>query len=889
MAQRNEVASWRVHRINEPEESQPVFALESEKTHLFDYWKVIVKRYPLLLAIAFIVFSLGAYFTLTATTLYTAASMLKIEPQNPTVTGVSTGATDMLPAQTEGTYDYYGTQFALLQSRTLAARVIRELNLESKPQFNTTIVGINPVTRVSDSVFGAVQSRLDALYGAFQAAKRGPNGGASNGVSSHSISRYLELLEVKPVKNTRLVEVRFSTPDADLSKTLASAHAASFIRMILESRFELTKEARDFLDKKNAELRDKLQKAEAELNRFRQTHGVVSLDKGENIVVERLVDINKQLTGARAARIQAESLYRVVQNKNYNNLAEVMNHALIQQLKGTVATLEAEKARLSSIFMPEHPRMIEITRQANEARQTLNREVSTIVHGIESSYNAAKAREEALQAEAERQQQTALDLKEVGVQYAVLQEEVNVNRTLYESVLKRLHETNVSNDLAASNMQIVQQAELPLTPSAPRTARTLLLVVVLSMLVGVGGVFLVEYLDSTMHTPQEVWTAVGLNTVGTIPQLNNSAVEPATNGAGRSIGDYSKRYLPDSKPSSNGHSVSNEILGPRSQLSIIAESYRTIRTSLMLSQAERPPQVILVTSPCPGDGKTVTTLNLGIVLAQGGHRVLAIDADLRKGRCHKVLGLQNFYGLSNFLTGHLSLEKSIQAGPVDGLSLLSRGLLPPNPADLLCSRKMKEALNTLRESYDFILIDSPPVNAVSDAALLSAICDGVLLVFNSEQTGIDSARRTVERLEALGAKLIGVVLNGIDISNPDYADFRTYYPSYSQSEEEPLRDDKTIEHPPEFTGERREPDQLANGVLSKQSVEQIVQKLSEAVGPMAAVIVRDAAASMGETLDAFPLKKLEKLLDMTSEEILDPGLKRRFQVAMSDELRSRHV
>ena len=219
----------------------------------------------------------------------------------------------------------------------------------------------------------------------------------------------------------------------------------------------------------------------------------------------------------------------------------------------------------------------------------------------------------------------------------------------------------------------------------------------------------------------------------------------------------------------------------RDQISLSAESYRTIRAALMLSRAEHPPKVILLTSPSPGDGKTVTTINLGMALAQSDQMVLVVDADLRKGRCHKLVDVPNQNGLVNVLTGQTSLRSAIKETAVRNFYVLPRGVLPPNPADLLMSQKMREVVDELRQSFDFVLIDSPPAIAVSDAAVVSALCDGVLLVFQGKKTTAQAARQAVERLDTIGATLLGVILNGVDIQDPDYADYRSYYPSYYAS------------------------------------------------------------------------------------------------------------
>jgi polysaccharide biosynthesis transport protein len=770
-----------------PRSSQPSAAPEDDygyhysdteqPTHLRDYWNILQKRMRYMVPIFFATVGLGLVFNFFSPTLYMAKSTLKIEPQNPDVTGVG-GVAEMHEAAGASPYDYFQTQFAMLQSGTLAARVIKGLGLQSSPSFKK--VGqpnllVSAFSWVGNSFVSIVDGITNLLKGG---AEPGPSRPPSYelGVAPDLVNRYLKVVEVTPVRNTRLVNVSFETPDARLSQQLANTHATEFIRMILENRFNLTQEARDFLRKKLAELREKFQTAEAKLNAFRQEHGVVGLDKGENIIVDRLVDLNKELTKVRADRIQSETLFRMTRNKNSQYLTEVLSSPVIQQIKASLANLETEKGRLLSTYTTEHPRIQEINQQIAEARRGLNAEIKNILQGIEATYSASSAREQALEAEAKKQQDLALGLKQVGVDYAVLNEEVLVNRSLYEGVLKRLNETNVGNDLAAANIQVMQRAELPLFPSSPNTKLNLIVSAVLGLLLAVGAAFFLEYMDATVHTPQQVWAAVSLSTLGVVPHLKSltDRYEPGFSSNGQSQWQVSPRKTDD---------LSKELVVARDQISIIAESYRSIRTALLLSQAERPPKVILLTSPCPGDGKTVTTLNLGIALAHSGKRVLAIDADLRRGRCHHLLHLSNQVGLANVLTGHLDVKEGIQETSIDNFYLLPRGTLPPNPADLLMAQKMRDILRELRDSFDFIVIDSPPVIAVSDAAMLSAICDGVALVFNGQSTTTASARRALERLDRIGARILGVILNGIDIRYPDYVDYRSYYPSYPDEPE----------------------------------------------------------------------------------------------------------
>jgi capsular exopolysaccharide synthesis family protein len=657
--------------------------------------------------------------------------------------------------------------------------------------------------------------------------------------------------------------------------------------MSLETRFEITKEAREFLDGKNAELKEKLQRSEDALNRFRQAHGVVSMEKGENIVVDRLVDLNRQLTSVRAQRIDAESLYRVVENKPAQYLSQVLTQGLVPALRSSLLTLEAEKVKLSTVFKPDHPRMVELNQQMSEISRNLDREINNVVRGIREAYVAARTREQALQAEADRQQQAALNLKQVGVQYAVLQEEVNVNRALYESVLKRLNETHIANDLAFSNMQISQHAERPVGPSGPNLPLFFTVYAFLGIFLGVGLVFFMEYLDSSVNTPQHVWRAVGLSTFGVVPDMSLLKGRLGNYGPGGF-----RRLLPALSAAENGNSTgpARDLILSHHPLSLITESYRTIRTALLFSRAEKPPQVILFTSPSPGEGKTATTLNLGIALAQDGYKILIIDADLRKGCCHTRMGVRNHRGLSNVLTGNLALEDGIQRTSVGGLSMLTRGICPPNPGELLGSNKMRQVLKTLREEFNFILIDSPPAIAVSDAAVLSMMSDGVIMVFNGRKTTMASARQAIERLDAIRAPILGAVLNRIDLGNPDYAYYRYYYGSDYGAAAEALDNDPQTVLKPLVRNDSGEngvwPDNIGPGAVPQVFFNEMIAKLSEAVGPMAALIVQDQIASLGESRENFPKRRLRELFDGICEEILDEKLKSDFQRKFHEDMRS---
>jgi capsular exopolysaccharide synthesis family protein len=510
------------------------------------------------------------------------------------------------------------------------------------------------------------------------------------------------------------------------------------------------------------------------------------------------------------------------------------------------------------------------------------------------------------------------------------------------------------NDITLSNMQIAQFAERPREPSLPNIPIYLILIAVVGTILGIGLVVVVEYFDSSVSTPQHVWRAVALSTFGVIPDLNSLA---------RGLVGYPQRLLaaaPANKTvpavSSNASLPAQHLIVDHDPRSVVSEAFRTIRTSLLFAQAEKPPQVILLTSPSPNEGKTLTTLNLGIALAQDGHNVLVIDADLRRGCCHARLGIKNHDGLSNVLAGKLSLQQATKKTSVDRLSLLSRGIVPPNPTDLLGSQVMKRLLDELRGSYDFILIDSPPAIAVSDAPILSVFSDGVLLVFHAKKTTAASARQVVERLDGVRATFLGVVLNGIDLDNPDCSYYKNYYGTYydetngpnngtprtnattAQSGLDETADrfgeigsgtlspkffDHLITKFSEATGLQERVDKISailrstnefrptmsedgtkeanignhpaqqlninnkrqinafsqsgSGTVSRELFNRLIAQFSEAVGPMADLIVRDGIARLGESFDSFPTNRLQELVNKISVEIFDARMRENFR------------
>ena len=731
---------------------------------------------------------------------YKAETILLIERNTPQVLDFRAVLADSIGLES---YDFYKTQYEILKSRALAARVIQEQGLETEPVFTGAWREAWPSTRLVDAVTGGVVMAKAWLKQWFSSPR--PVEDDPRAAGEERIDRYLDMMEIVPTQKTQLVKVAFSTPDRQLSARMANAHAQAYIRHGRDRRTQANAEAQAFLEGKLGELKERVNQSEAALNSYRQSKDVISLNDRENVVVERLVDVNKHLTDAEAERIGLESQVELVRKRRYESLPAVGNNTLIQTLTAQAVQLEGEYANLAAMFKPGYARLDQLRVQVEATRRRLNAEIRTVVEGLESSYLAAVSREKRLRATMQAQKAAALRFKNAAVDYAILEREVNTNRQLYDNVLQRMKETGVAAELRSSNVLVVDEAKPPRRPSSPKIPQSLILGALVGLLGGVGVIFLREHLDHTLKSLEEAERYLRLPTLGLVPNLPGleggrhaprtlpsitapipaafSATEenhalPVETRHGREhrtqanaeaqaflegkLGGQKARFGPSRVARNRYRQLKHKNL-------MAMEAYCTLRTAILLSRAEKPPQTLLFTSAMHGEGKTVTTINTAIVLAQMGARVLLIDADLRRARCHELLGGQQRQGITDILTGRGEPDELLQSTSIPELFFLSSGSTPPNPTDLVGSKKMQDTLRTLSERYDYILLDSPPVMAVSDAVLLSTMTEGVILVINVQATPKHLLREACARLHYARATMLGTVLNRTELRAGPYA------------------------------------------------------------------------------------------------------------------------
>jgi polysaccharide biosynthesis transport protein len=696
--------------------------------HLVDYLRVLYKRRWTALT-AFLVVLIGTtVYTFTATPIYEARTRLLIESDNPNVISFQ----EVIDEQGMKA-DYYQTQYNILQSRALARRTLEVLKLWD------------------DAHFGASQGgMLSRLLPRRRAAAA--SGAAETAEQSEAINRFVAQLTVAPIRNSRLVDIKYRLDDSELAARIVNAVAKNYIEQDLEYKFVASKEASDWLGERLAEQRKQVEQAETALQRYREQNDAISPQGRENIVVQKLSDLNAAVTQAKTERFQKQALFNQLQAlakdpAALDSFPAILGNTFIQQQKSDLAQLQRQATQLAEKLGEKHPDLIRARSAIVQAQLKLDAELGKVVQSVRNEYQAAVAKENSLIAALNQQKSEAQSMNRKAIDYGVLERDVQSSKQVYESLLQRAKETGVSSELKSSNIRVVDVAERPQAPVSPRKALNLSLALLGGTLVAFGFTFFFEYLDSRIKSPDEITAYLGLASLGMVP-----ALQPNT--------WTGKEPLISSGVPPN-----------------FAESLRAIRTNVLFSSTEEGSRSLVVTSTGPGEGKTLVAANLAISLAQAGQRVLLIDADMRRPRMHELFGNRQEPGLSNLMVGHAAPSATIRKTGVGGLWLLTAGRIPPNPAELLGSKRFKDFVHTLRDHFETVIIDSPPIMAVTDAAIASSSTDGIIFVIGAEMTSRHAARAAIEQLQHGRPRFVGAVLNRVDLERNAY-----YYASYYRRE-----------------------------------------------------------------------------------------------------------
>jgi len=691
---------------------------------LLHYWRIIKKRRWTVIATLCIISALSVIFTLKTTRLYQASSTVAIFPETPNVLGFK-GLDENSP---DSEYDVtLETQAAIFRSDALAMKVIEAIHLDQNPKF----AGVAP-RRGADSLPVSSMQPDPARAASF-------------------LGRFRGGLSVQIIRNSRLIQVSYTDSDPRLATEIVNALVRTFTEENFKTKYEAVTQTSDWLSTELADLQMKVQTSEEKLVRYQKDHSILGVDEKQNIVTSKLDELNKELTAAQTDRIQKESNYKLAVEGDPAAVTKTSREgatSMLEKLREKESDLNAQLAQLTTQFGSGYPKVAELSNQVKLVRKELAAEEVRMQQQVRDEYLAALQRENLLTTAFNQQKQEANQLNESAIEYSVLKRDADANRQLYQDLLQKLKEAGVSAGLRSSNIRVVDVARTPTSPIKPNVPRNIEFGVILGLACGIGLAFVLESLDTSIRSIEEMKAISTLPALGTIPlQFANSAL-------------LRKRLKPISVQGDDSDLPALVTYArPRSEA---AEAYRSLRTSILLSSFGAPPKVILVTSALPQEGKTTISANSALVLAQRGGRVLLIDADLRRPGINKLFGFHSRGGLSTLLSGVDKVEDvMVPSVGVPNLWILPAGPIPPQPAELLGSTVMKEHLARWRNEFDHIIIDSPPCLTVTDSVVLSPEVDRLILVVRAKKTTKLALRQACELLLQVNARVMGIVLNAL--------------------------------------------------------------------------------------------------------------------------------
>jgi polysaccharide biosynthesis transport protein len=684
---------------------------------LREFWEVLARRQRLIVAVLGAVMVLAAVRTFLTRPVYEGVAKLLIERENPKVLAFKEVA-----EVDSGRDDYYQTQYKLLQSRSLVRKVIERENLLLDPEFG------GPRSREAAA---ALLATAPGEAAEFEAA----------------VDTFLKGLSIQPEKNSRLVNVVFSANAPEQAARLANSLARLYIEQALQFRYETSSEAARWLESQFKEQRGKVEGAERALQELKEKDGIVNVDERRALLEQKLRDLGTSANRLKTERLEKEVLFREMRGaRSVEDLPEVLRSPVVQSLRIELASLGRKEAQLAERYLDEHPEVQQIRKQGEETRRRLRAEADRIVQAAESDFKTAALQEASVLAAIESTKVEALDLARRSVPYESRKREMDAAKAVLDSLLTRAKETDVSQELKSSNIRIVDAAVIPRRPARPRPVRDLALAFLFGSGLAVGLALLLDHLDDTLKGPEDVRTHLGVPYLGLVPEADH----PGTVAAlallhGQSHGAF-------------------------------VEGYRLLRTALSYSWPEQGSRVVVVTSAMPGEGKTLTSVNLGLTLALGEARVLVIDGDLRRSGIQHAFEIPRTPGLSDVLVGKCSPEDAITMVPGTRLSVLPAGTPAPSPADLMTGSAMRHMLEHLRDRYDWIILDTPPVAAVADPLVLATYADGVVVVAGAETSSRTVVREALLQIAGTGARALGVLLNRAHLRRHSY-----YYGAYHRA------------------------------------------------------------------------------------------------------------
>lgn len=769
---------------------------------LRDVWSAISKRRWMIVLIVVLVTAITAVMLARKPDIYSAEAQVQVDTEGPT-TGLTSGKNNSIVVDYGQDPSYFNTQLQLISKPGLLRRVVKSLDLENNPDFLQAQAGDTTWQRLLRTFGLPAKSNttptLKKSDGKLLIGKDVASASASDDLEeatrlSPFVSSLQAGLRVEPVKeerlqytDTRLISIKFTHANSVVCAKVANAIAETFVLSNMEQKTKFTSTTGDFLTKRIAELQTQIRTDEERLINYAKGHEILTLDAAQNTVVDRLAGLNKQLLEAENDRKIAEAAYRVKKDPAAARL--LAGDRAGKDIEGELIKLKQKRAQLLVDNTEEWPEVQEVTKQIaaleEEIQDTRSRVGVDESKAAELKYRQALDRENALRTAFEQQRGATRTQNEAAINYKIIQQEIETNKGLLDGLLQRAKENDVILAGTPNNLHVTDYAIPARAPIGPNRLQGILLAFIFSLGFGVGLAVLLEYLDDSIRSTEDVNRILRLPTLAAIPLMKKGTTKPRKLSAGTSLLRINGNGNGNGR---NGHGKINPaLLLDVDKRSPLAEAFRQLRTSVLLSSPGHAPKAIVVTSCVPAEGKSTTAINLAVTLAQTGARVLIIDADMRRPTIHSAFGIANERGLCNILANEMSeaeILSYIQQEGESGLYVLTSGPVPPNPAELVGSDQMQNLITHLKKTFDHVVIDSPPVASFTDGVLLSSICDGVVLVVHANECSRKVVLRSQQALEDVGAKILGVVLNRVDTRSPDYYYGYRYYKTYKASEPE---------------------------------------------------------------------------------------------------------